>query len=346
MHAGQHSPHQLHRPSAGLVGLLRPDGQPADLVGTGVSGADATLQNTGPNGVITGAWIVQLNFKGSVQSKVQAITARLSGKNIGFAIVLDGVVESAPVIDSPFSASAQIQGSSANPFTQAQATDLANVLKYGALPLSFDPSQVLSISASLGQSSLQAGLVAGAIGLGLVLLYGFVYYRAMGLVTIISLGVSGLLVYASVTLLGQAIGFTLSLAGIAGLIVSIGITADSFVVFYERLKDEVREGRTVRSSVEKGWIRARRTILSADTVSFLAAVILYLVSLGDVRGFAFTLGVSTLLDIFTVFLFTKPLVTLLVQRPFFSTSRASGLAPGHAGIPRRSRPGIGAPKEA
>ena len=161
-----------------------------------------------------------------------------------------------------------------------------------------------------------------------MVVYSFIYYRAMGIVTVFSLLTSGLITYASVVLLGQVIGFTLSLAGIAGFIVAVGITADSFVVFYERLKDEVHEGRTVRTSVERSWVRARRTILSADTVSFLAAAALYWLSIGSVRGFAFTLGLSTLLDLVVVFLFTKPLVTLLVRHPLFSTSRFSGL---HAG---------------
>jgi preprotein translocase subunit SecD len=158
-----------------------------------------------------------------------------------------------------------------------------------------------------------------------VLLYSFLYYRALGFITIASLAVSGLLVYASVCLLGAAIGFTLTLAGVAGLIVAVGVTADSFVVFYERVKDEVREGRSVRTGVDRAWVRARRTIISADTVSLLAAVALYLLSIGSVRGFAFTLGLSTILDLVVVFLFTHPLVTLLMRRPFFSTGRYSGL---------------------
>jgi preprotein translocase subunit SecD len=199
------------------------------------------------------------------------------------------------------------------------------VLKYGALPIAFDKSEAVSVSATLGKQSLNAGLLAGAIGLALVVLYSFIYYRALGIVTVASLVTSGLLVYASICLLGSVIGFTLTLAGIAGLIVAVGITADSFVVFYERLKDEVHEGRTVRTSVERSWTRARRTILSADTVSFLAAAALYWLSIGSVRGFAFTLGLSTLLDLVIVFLFTKPVVTVLVRRPLFSTSRFSGL---------------------
>jgi preprotein translocase subunit SecD len=231
------------------------------------------------------------------------------------------VVQSAPTINERIPGSAQISGT----FTQSDAQDLANILKYGALPLAFDKSQAVSVSATLGKESLHAGLIAGAIGLGLVLIYSFLYYRALGFITIASLAVSGALVYASIALLGAAIGFTLTLAGVAGFIVSVGVTADSFVVFYERIKDEVREGRTVRTSVDRAWVRARRTIISADTVSLLAAVALYLLSIGSVRGFAFTLGLSTLLDLVVVFLFTHPLVALLVRRPFFSTGRFSGL---------------------
>jgi preprotein translocase subunit SecD len=227
------------------------------------------------------------------------------------------------VIEQRISGSAEISGS----FTQQSASDLSNVLKFGALPIAFDKSQAVSVSATLGKQSLNAGLLAGAIGLALVVIYSFIYYRALGVVTIASLAVSAALTYACVVLLGQIIDFTLTLAGIAGFIVAIGITADSFVVFYERLKDEVHEGRTVRASVERSWVRARRTILSADTVSFLAAAALYWLSIGSVRGFAFTLGLSTLLDLVVVFLFTKPVVTLLVRMPLFSTSRFSGLSP-------------------
>jgi preprotein translocase subunit SecD len=312
---------------------------PAALTGKSLSGASAEIQQSS-TGVVTGGWEVVMNFKSSVQNTVYDLTKRLQGNTqTGLAIVLDGVVESAPYIESAFSSSASITGN----FSQTQADDLANVLKYGALPLSFTDSQAESISASLGHSSLNAGLLAGAIGLALVIIYCFIYYRALGFLTVASLSVSGLLVYALVTLAGPAIGETLDLAGIAGLIVAVGITADSFVVFYERLKDEVREGRTVRSSVDRGWKRAIRTILAADTISLLAALILYAVSVGDVRGFAFTLGLSTLLDLFVVFLFTRPIVTLAIRMPFFSTSRWSGLSPGHAGIPRASRPQAGGP---
>lgn len=291
--------------------------KPARVVGTDVKSASATVQQSGT--VITGQWEVNISFTGKGQGKWTKLTHDTVQKQV--AVVLDGIVQSAPVIQTEIAGDAQVTGN----FTHKEASDLANVLKYGALPITFETSQVQSVSATLGHDSLHAGLIAGGIGLALVILYCFLYYRAMGLVTVVSLAVSGLLVFGAVCALGKMIGFTLTLAGIAGLIVSIGITADSFVVFYERLKDEVREGRTPRSSVDRGWVRARRTILSADTVSFLAAVVLYLLSVGSVKGFAFTLGLSTLLDVLVVFLFTKPLVSILVKKPFFSTSRWSGL---------------------
>ena len=309
--------------------------RPASLKGTAVSSAQATIQ-TGSNGTSTGQWIVNVDFTDKGQSQWSDLTEKISttsgcpassAPECQLAVVLDGVVQSSPVIQQRISGSAEISGS----FTQKSASDLANVLKYGALPIAFDKSEAVSVSATLGKQSLHAGLLAGAIGLVLVIIYSFIYYRAMGIVTVASLSVSGLVTYASVVVLGQLIDFTLTLAGIAGFIVAVGITADSFVVFYERLKDEVNEGRTVRTSVERSWVRARRTILSADTVSFLAAAALYWLSIGSVRGFAFTLGLSTLLDLLVVFLFTKPLVTLLVRHPFFSSSRFSGLS-GHGGV--------------
>lgn len=301
--------------------------KPAQIVGTDVSSAQATLEQTS-QGVTTGAWVVDLTFKDSALNKVETITGRLAAaNNAPLAITLDGVVVSAPSTRQQLGKNVQISGGSP-PFTQKESTNLANVLRYGSLPVPFDRSSVESISPTLGKDSLNSGLLAGALGLALVLVYVFLYYRALGIVTVASLTVSALMVYASVTLLGQLIGVTLTLAGIAGLIVSVGITADSFVVFFERLKDEIREGRSPRQAVEYGWIRARRTIFSADTVSFLAAVILYEVSVGAVKGFAFTLGLSTLLDIFTVLLFTKPLVSILIRYPMFAAGRLSGLAPG------------------
>jgi preprotein translocase subunit SecD len=202
---------------------------------------------------------------------------------------------------------------------------LSQQLKFGSLPLSFTIQDFSDVTATLGLQQMQMGLLAGLIGLALVVLYCLFYYRALGLVVILSLLASGALVFASLVLLGRYQGYTLSLAGIAGFIVAIGITADSFVVFFERLKDEVKDGRTVRSAVPRAWVRARRTILSADTVSFLAAAVLYFLALGPVKGFAFTLGLSTLIDVLVVFLFTHPLVAVLARSSGFTSPRFSGL---------------------
>jgi preprotein translocase subunit SecD len=304
--------------------------KPADLVGTQVSSAVATIGQT-PSGQSTGLWEVDVTFKDSAVKSVQTVSTRLYNNNQQqLAITLDGVVVSAPATNGVLGKNITISGGTP-PFSQKEASNLANALKYGSLPVSFNRSSVESVSATLGQDSLHAGLLAGAFGLLLVLIYVFIYYRMLGVVTVVSLLTSGLLVYASVVLLGQAIGYTLSLAGIAGLIVAIGITADSFVVYFERLKDEIREGRSPRLAVEYGWKTAWRTILSADVISFLAAVVLYLVSVGDVKGFAFTLGLSTVLDVVVVQMFTKPLISLLIRYPIFSTSKASGLHPGSIG---------------
>ena len=210
-------------------------------------------------------------------------------------------------------------------FSQAEAQDLAGVLRYGSLPLSFESSEAQTVSATLGLASLQAGLIAGGIGLALVFVYCLFYYRVLGVLTILSLVLSGVVVYAFLVLLGRWIGFTLDLAGVAGFIVAIGITADSFVIFFERLKDEVREGRSFRSAVPRAWVRARRTILSADAVSFLAAAVLYALAVGQVKGFAFTLGMSTVLDLLVVFLVTHPLVALASNNRVFSSPAWSGL---------------------
>ena len=219
------------------------------------------------------------------------------------------------------SATTQITGQ----FSQAEAQDLAGVLRYGSLPLSFESSEAQTVSASLGLASLEAGLIAGGVGLALVFVYCLFYYRALGVLTILSLVLSGVVVYAFLVLLGRWVGFTLDLAGVAGFIVAIGITADSFVIFFERLKDEVREGRSFRSAVPRAWVRARRTILSADAVSFLAAAVLYALAVGQVKGFAFTLGMSTVLDLLVVFLVTHPLVALASNNRVFSSPAWSGL---------------------
>jgi preprotein translocase subunit SecD len=258
------------------------------------------------------------------------------------AIVLDGNVVSAPATTEAIPAGqVQITGLG----SQAAADELAQQLKYGALPLTFKVVNVQNVSPSLGRSQLEAGLIAGGIGLILVVIYSFFYYRGLGSVSISSLLIAGLIGYLSVVLLSKYQGFTLSLTGIAGLIVAIGITADSFVVFFERLRDEVREGRSLRAAVESGWKRARRTILVSDTVSFLAALLLYIFSVGDVKGFAYTLGLTTLIDVIVVFLFTKPMVTLLARTKFFGQGHKwSGLdperlgarAPWRSGLPRRT----------
>ena len=221
---------------------------------------------------------------------------------------------------------------------QTEATQLASQLKYGALPLTFKVVDTTTVTAQLGKNQLDAGLFAGAIGLILVVIYSFLYYRGLGLVSVSSLAIAALLGYLAVVLLSKYQSFTLSLTGIAGLIVAIGITADSFVVFFERLRDEVRDGRSLRAAVESGWKRARRTILVSDTVSFLAALLLYIFSVGDVKGFAYTLGLTTLIDVIVVFLFTKPMVTLLAGTKFFSSGHKwSGLDPERLGAQARWR---------
>jgi preprotein translocase subunit SecD len=246
-----------------------------------------------------------------------------------FAIVLDGVPEAIPYVEQPTSGTSEIRGT----FTQSQANQLVDVLNYGALPLTFQQESVESITPQLGSSYLHAGLIAAAIGLALVVCYSFFYYRGLGIVSVSSLAIAALLSYLSVVLLSDYEGFALTLAGIAGLIVAIGITADSFVVFFERLRDEVRDGRTLRTAVERGWVRARRTILVSDTVSFIAAALLYKLAVGDVQDFGFTLGLTTLIDIIVVFLFTKPMVSLLARTEFFGNGhKGSGLDPARLGV--------------
>ena len=303
----------------------------AKVVGKDIKGANVGTSNVGI-GVQ-----VNLQFKGSGQDAWTNLTKEAFGATAPtnqVAITLDGVVISSPVIQGVINSDAQITGT----FTQKEGQDLANDLKYGALPLSFEAGDATVVSATLGDDQLKSGLLAGGIGLVAVVLYSLLYYRALGLVTISSLLVSAGLTYASICVLGVEFGFALSLAGIAGLIVSVGITADSFVVYFERLKDEIKEGRTPRSAVDRAWVRARRTILSADTVSILAAVILYFVSVGGVRGFAFTLGLSTLLDIVTVFLFTRPLISLLSRFRWFSKSRLTGFFGPEGGDPSLGGP--------
>jgi len=299
---------------------------PADVLGTDIATATAGI----PQGGV--GWQVNLEFTGEGADAFFDSTQRLAGQQPPqdqFAIVLDQLVVSAPQVNEPIPGGrAQITGQ----FTQAEATALANVLQFGALPLAFEVSDVTSVSPTLGLDQLQAGLVAGVIGLVLVMLYALVYYRGLGFVVVASLAVAATLTYGLVLLLGETIGFTLTLAGVAGLIVAIGITADSFIVLFERIKDEVREGRSTRMAVETAWVRARRTIVAADIVSLLAAFFLYVFSIGNVRGFAFAFGLTTVVDLIVVFLFTKPVLSLLVRTKFFGQGHpASGLDPARLG---------------
>ena len=287
---------------------------PKIILGTEVDDASAGLDPSGTTG-----WVVLLDFKSGAQSTWAEYTAANVGNNVAFT--LDGRVLSAPVINGPINGTTTVSGS----FTQETATSLANSLKYGALPLTFTQSTAETVSGLLAADQLRAGLIAGGIGILLVFVYALFYYRLLGLVTIASLVLSAVIVYACLVILGRQIGFTLSLAGIAGFIVAIGITADSFIIFFERLKDEVREGRSMRAAVPRAWVSARRTILSADAVSFLAAATLYVLAIGGVKGFAFTLGLATVLDLIVVFLFTHPLVALLSRNATFASPHVSGL---------------------
>jgi preprotein translocase subunit SecD len=318
--------------SCGLVGgtMYKFALDKAYVVGKDIASASATPSTTSTS------WDVLLNFKGTGTKQFGDLTTRMYDKYTGsqappnwLGVVLDGVVVSAPYVQTPTTGgNTQITGS----FSQTEATTLANQLSYGALPLTFAQESVQSVSPQLGRDQLDAGLIAAALGLLLVVIYLLLYYRGLAIVAVFSLVIAGLIAYLSVIVLGKYQGFALSLAGIAGLIVAIGITADSFVVFFERLRDEVREGRSLRAAVERGWGRARRTILVSDTVSFLAAALLYYFAIGSVRGFAFTLGLTTIIDVVVVFTFTKPVMTLLARTKFFGGGHPlSGLDPARLG---------------
>ena len=303
---------------------------PAEVLGRQISEASSGLDTQAGS-----AWTVSLTFDGEGTRAFGALTARVTSlpePNNQVAIVLDGIVQSSPRINEAIpSGTAQITGD----FTQVGARDLANVLKYGALPLAFDRGEVQQISPTLGADQLNAGMLAGAIGLGLVILYCFLYYRGLGIVVTGSLAAAAGLIYLLILVLGETIGFTITLAGIAGIIVAVGITADSFVVYFERIRDEIREGRSLRSAVESGWVKARHTIIVADAVTIIAAVLLYFFAVGGVRGFAFTLGLTTFVDLIVTFIFTKPLMTILARTKFFSSGhRFSGLSDKSSGVTR------------
>ncbi|MEQ8143441.1 protein translocase subunit SecD [Streptomyces sp. OP7] len=296
---------------------------PAAVDGTDVDEADAVLNTQSGAG-----WTVTMKFTGEGSKKFADITGQLAQKpspQNQFAIVLDGEVVSDPYVRQALTGgNAEISGN----FTQQSSQELANMLSYGALPLTFREDSVTTVTAALGGEQLQAGLIAGAIGLALVILYLLFYYRGLSFIAVASLLVSAALTYVIMALLGPTIGFALNLPAVCGAIVAIGITADSFIVYFERVRDEIREGRTLRPAVERAWPRARRTILVSDFVSFLAAAVLFVVTVGKVQGFAFTLGLTTVLDVVVVFLFTKPLLTLMARRKFFASGHKwSGLDP-------------------
>lgn len=307
----------------------------APIQGTQITRADAGI----PQNEI--GWVVTLGFDregrdtfAEITRAIAGATSPLTGQQKQFAIVLDGQVISAPVVDEAIpNGEAIIRGD----FSQEEAQTLANSLKYGALPLTFTVPVVSEEGPTLAGNQLSAGLWAGGVGLALVLVYGMLYYRGLGLVVVASLVSAAVLTYALILAMSQAVGFTLTLPGIAGLIVGVGITADSFVVYFERIRDEMRDGKSLRVAVESGWIRARNTCLAADAVSLIAAVVLYIFAIGVVKGFAFALGISTLIDLAVFFLFTKPMVTWLARFSFFSSGhKLSGLSPDSIGHSRRA----------
>ena len=304
---------------------------PVEVEGLDIDTATSGLQQNS-QGNTTGEWAVQLDLNGDGARAFRTVTERLvslTGAQNQFAIVLDGLVVSAPTINTAITdGNAEISGS----FTQETATALANQLKFGALPISFEVQTQDQISPLLGSEQLRNGLLAGLVGLALVCVFSLFQYRALGLVTIASLLIAGILTYGLLLLLSWTQGYRLSLPGVAGVIVAIGVTADSFIVYFERVRDEVREGRSLVAAVEAGWGRARRTIVISDVINLLAAVVLYVLAVGGVRGFAFTLGLTTLVDLLVVVLFTHPVLTLMARTRFFGGGhRLSGFDAEHLG---------------
>lgn len=318
---------------------------PVEVSGDQISDASAGMVSN-QQGVSTGQWAVNIQFNGAGTDAFAAVTQRLFGFQQGtpqnqFAIVLDGAVISAPTTNAIISdGRPQISGS----FTQETAQALADQLKYGALPVSFEVQSQETITATLGSDQLRSGLIAGLVGAILVIGYSLFQYRSLGLVTVASLIVAAIVTYLLVNILSWSQGFRLSLAGVAGLIISIGTIADSFIVYFERVRDELRDGRGLESSVEAGWKRALRTILAADAINVIAAVVLFIVAVGNVQGFAFTLGLTTLIDVLVVCLFTHPMMQLLARTRFFGGGhRLSGLDPKALGAVYRGRAQFRAP---
>jgi preprotein translocase subunit SecD len=299
---------------------------PAMIEGTQLTDADFGI----PDGSAT--YAVTLDFDDEGTDTFADVTRAMAGTQELFAIVLDGVVLSAPTVNQPITnGSAQISGD----FTVEEAESLANSLRYGALPLAFEVPVETIEGPTLAGDQLAAGIWAGLVGLALVVVYCMLYYRALGAVVVASLGLAAAWTYAAVIFLSETAGFTLTLPGIAGLIVGVGVTADSFIVLFERIRDEMREGKSLRVAVELGWDRAKMTCVIADMVALLAGVVLYIFAIGVVKGFAFALVISTLIDLAVFFWFTKPMVSWLVRFRFFSAGhRLSGLSPDHIGIER------------
>ena len=318
---------------------------PVEVAGETISDASAgTLTNS--QGASTGQWAVNIEFNAEGTEQFADVTTRLYSYPQGdvhnqFAIVLDGRVISAPTTNAVITdGKPQISGN----FTEATSKILADQLKFGALPIGFQIESTEVISATLGESQLQSGLIAGLIGLILVVIYSLFQYRLLGTVTILSLVVAGIITYLVINILAWRNGYRLSLAGVAGLIVAIGLTADSFIVYFERIRDELRDGRSLVNSVEAGWKRALRTIFAAKAVNLLSAIVLFILAVGNVRGFALTLGVTTVIDVIVVVLFTHPVLQLLATTKFFASGHPiSGLDPNALGAVYRGRAQFRAP---
>jgi preprotein translocase subunit SecD len=303
-----------------------------EITGADLARAQAQfMTSSGPGfggGVQETGWIVSFTLNGPGARKFADATTRLLNRQL--AIVLDGVVQSAPTVQSPITTG---QGQITGNFTEQEAKNLAVVLNSGALPVELERQEIRTVSPLLGQESLRQGLIAGLVGLAGLMLYLAFYYRLLGVVTWLGMAIWGVLALGLVSLMGTAIGYALTLAGVAGIIVSLGITADSYIVFYERLKDEVRHGKTLRAAVVPAFQRAWKTIIAADIVTITAAAVLYILAVGSVRGFALTLGISTALDMFVVYFFKRPTVYLISRSPFLSNLRGMGLRSGIAADP-------------
>ncbi|MFS0704272.1 protein translocase subunit SecD [Cellulomonas sp. 179-A 9B4 NHS] len=305
---------------------------PVEIEGSDIDTATSGLRQL-QSGATTNEWVVNLEFTSRGAPQFTETTTRLASQAPPlnqFAVVLDALVISAPSVNEVIpNGRAEISGT----FTRDSAAALANQLSFGSLPISFEVQSEQQISATLGAEQLRNGLLAGLLGLVLVVVYSLFQYRALGVVTVASLVVAAILTYGVITLLSWWQGYRLSLPGVAGVIVGIGVTADSFIVYFERIRDELRDGRSLAAAVDRGWERARRTIIASDAVNFLAAVVLYALAVGGVRGFAFTLGLTTVMDLLIVFWFTRPLLQLLARTRFFADGHpASGLDPRRLGV--------------